>query len=66
MMDMTDEGVNLEVSADEAAQIQAEIQHYLNEIDRSQERMKQKHEEIERSKNRTRAMLAELAELKIA
>ncbi len=66
-MDTTDKSIQLEASAaDEATQIQAQIQHYLNEIDRSHERMQQRHEEIERSKSRTRAMLAEMAELKIA
>lgn len=56
---------SINVPADEAA-LQSEIQRYLNEIERSHERMQHTHQEIQRSKARTRAMLKELAELRIA
>lgn len=55
-----------ESTADEASLIQDQIQHYLNEIDLSHERMQRQHEKIEQSKTRTRTILAELAELRIA
>lgn len=56
--------IEVEVPADEAAQVQAEIQHYFEEIERANERMKKDQAEIERLKGRTRAMLAELAQLR--
>lgn len=56
--------VAIEVSAAEAAQVDAEIARYFAEIERSQERMKQDQAEIVRLKTRTRAMLAELAQLR--
>lgn len=56
--------IPVEVSADEAAQVQAEIQHYFEEIERANERMKKDQAEIVRLKTRTRAMLAELAGLR--
>ncbi len=61
-----EKNITIEVPADEAAQIQAEIQHYFDEIERANERMKQDQAEIVRLKTRTRAMLAELAELRTA
>ncbi len=59
-----DKTIKIEVSADEAAQVQAEIQRYFEEIERANERTKKDQAEIERLKVRTRAMLAELAELR--
>ncbi len=52
--------LKLEIPAEEVAQVQAEIEHLLTEMRASNERMKKDQEEIERSKARTRAMLAEL------
>ncbi len=61
-----EETITTEVSADEAAQVQAEIQHYFEEIERSKERMKKDQAEIVRLKTRTRAMLTELTEMRTA
>lgn len=52
--------VKFELSATEAAQIQAEIQKCKIEMQFANERMKKDQIEIERLKARTRAMLAEL------
>lgn len=52
--------------SDEMEQVQAEIQHYLDEIARSIQRMQEDQPEIARMKERTRAMLAELANLRAA
>ena len=59
-----DKTIKIEVPADEAAQVQVEIQHYLDEIEQSTERMKKGQAEIGAIKTRTRAMLAELSQLR--
>lgn len=58
--------VPTEMPADEAAQVQAEIQRYFAEIERANQRMKKDQEEILNLKTRTRAMLAELMAMKAA
>lgn len=61
-----DDITSIEATEDEAAQIQAEIQYYFSEIEQANERMKKDQAEIERLKSRTRAILAELAQLRAA
>jgi hypothetical protein len=55
--------LKLEIPAEEAAQVQAEIEHLLGEMRASQERMQKDQEEIERLKKRTRANLSEIDQL---
>ena len=55
-----DETARFEVSADEAVRIQGAIQECILEMQRANERMKKDQAEIERLKEKTRAMLADL------
>ena len=62
--------VKIEVSADEAAQVQNALDAYILEMEHASERMKKDQEEIDRLKEETKAIAVEtgvlLAELKEA
>ncbi len=54
---------SFDVPAKEAKQIQAQMREYIAEMQRSNERIKKDQEEIDRLKAKTRANLAELAQM---
>ena len=54
---------SFDVPAKEAKQIQAQMREYMAEMQRSNERIKKDQEEIDRLKAKTRANLAELAQM---
>jgi hypothetical protein len=56
--------LTLDAGKEQAAQYRAAVGECLAEIDRILKRMRRKDPEIERSKKRTRAMLAELKALR--
>ena len=56
---------SFDVPASEAKQMQAQMREYIAEMQRSNERIKKDQEEIDRLKAKTRANLAELAEMKV-
>lgn len=57
--------IKTELPATEVAQIQAQMREYIAEMQRANERIKKDQAEIERLKAKTRATLAELAELQV-
>ena len=54
---------SFDVPAKEAKQIQSQMREYIAEMQRSNERIKKDQEEIDRLKIKTRANLAELAQM---
>ena len=56
---------SFDVPAKEAKQIQAQMREYIAEMQRSNERIKKDQEEIDRLKAKTRANLAELAQMQV-
>jgi len=57
--------LKIDATVDEDTQIRAEIQYYLDETEKSIERMNKVQDEIDSIKTRTQAKLAELSRFKL-